>query len=92
MAALNEFRKFVNSPNTNAAFLANYLAEQKCCVIGVPKTIDGDLQVGSLLPITFGFDTATKIYAELVGNILQDTPSSRKYWHFIKEVKTEMKS
>ena len=76
--------------NTNAAILAEYLyaGVQKdgsgIQVIGVPKTIDGDLQVGSLLPISFGFDTATKIYAELVGNILQDTPSSRKYWHFIK--------
>jgi len=76
--------------NTNAAVLAEYLFENVHAdgrgvqVIGVPKTIDGDLQVGNLLPISFGFDTATKIYSELVGNILQDTPSSRKYWHFIK--------
>ncbi|MFA5880234.1 MAG: diphosphate--fructose-6-phosphate 1-phosphotransferase, partial [Candidatus Margulisiibacteriota bacterium] len=70
--------------NTNAAFLAEYLYPDGCAVVGVPKTIDGDLQIGALLPISFGFDTATKIYAELVGNILQDTPSSRKYWHFIK--------
>jgi pyrophosphate--fructose-6-phosphate 1-phosphotransferase len=69
--------------NTNAAVLAEYLYG-KVQVIGVPKTVDGDLQVGELLPISFGFDTATKIYAEMVGNILQDTPSSRKYWHFIK--------
>ena len=70
--------------NTNAAFIADYLAPHDCAVIGVPKTIDGDLQVGDLVPISFGFDTATKIYSEIVGNILQDTPSSRKYWHFIK--------
>lgn len=76
--------------NTNAAVLAEYLYQNVhengagVQVIGVPKTIDGDLQVDGLLPISFGFDTATKIYAELVGNILQDTPSSRKYWHFIK--------
>ncbi|MDR2431999.1 MAG: diphosphate--fructose-6-phosphate 1-phosphotransferase [Candidatus Margulisbacteria bacterium] len=76
--------------NTNAALLAEYLFAgvkkdgSGIQVIGVPKTIDGDLQAGRLLPISFGFDTATKIYAELVGNILQDTPSSRKYWHFIK--------
>ena len=76
--------------NTNAALLAEYLySEVKADgsgvqVIGVPKTIDGDLQVGDLLPISFGFDTATKIYAEMVGNILQDTRSSLKYWHFIK--------
>ncbi len=70
--------------NTNAAILAEALFSEKVQVIGVPKTIDGDLQAGSNLPISFGFDTATKIYAEMVGNILQDTPSSRKYWHFIK--------
>ena len=70
--------------NTNAAVLAEYLYDDGVQVIGVPKTIDGDLQVGDLIPISFGFDTATKTYAELVGNILQDTPSSRKYWHFIK--------
>ncbi len=70
--------------NTNAAILAEYLFDSGVQVIGCPKTIDGDLQIGDLLPISFGFDTATKIYAEMVGNILQDTPSSRKYWHFIK--------
>jgi pyrophosphate--fructose-6-phosphate 1-phosphotransferase len=76
--------------NTNAAVLAEYLFKNVHAdgrgvqVIGVPKTIDGDLQEETLLPISFGFDTATKTYAELVGNILQDTPSSRKYWHFIK--------
>ncbi|MBN1499885.1 MAG: diphosphate--fructose-6-phosphate 1-phosphotransferase [Spirochaetes bacterium] len=76
--------------NTNAAILAEYLSSDikedgsGVQVIGVPKTIDGDLQIGDLLPISFGFDTATKIYSELVGNILQDTPSSRKYWHFVK--------
>jgi len=70
--------------NTNAALLADHLKPQGCTVVGVPKTIDGDLQWGSALPISFGFDTATRIYAELVGNILQDTPSSRKYWHVVK--------
>jgi pyrophosphate--fructose-6-phosphate 1-phosphotransferase len=76
--------------NTNAAILAEFLAKGVKSdgggvqVIGAPKTIDGDLQIGDLLPISFGFDTATRIYAEMVGNILQDTPSSRKYWHFVK--------
>jgi diphosphate-dependent phosphofructokinase len=70
--------------NTNAAFLAEQLIDEGCSVIGVPKTIDGDLQIGAYLPISFGFDTATKTYSEMVGNILQDTPSSRKYWHFVK--------
>ena len=76
--------------NTNAAVLAEYLFKgvkadgSGVQVIGVPKTIDGDLQIGDLLPISFGFDTATKIYAEMVGNILQDTRSALKYWHFIK--------
>ena len=76
--------------NTNAAFLAESLFEgvhedgRGVQVIGVPKTIDGDLQVPGLLPISFGFDTAVKIYAGTVGNISQDTPSSRKYYHFVK--------
>ncbi|MGL4562937.1 MAG: diphosphate--fructose-6-phosphate 1-phosphotransferase [Brevinema sp.] len=70
--------------NTNAAILAELLQPQNVTVVGVPKTIDGDLQLGDLLPISFGFDTATKIYAEMVGNILQDTASSLKYWHFVK--------
>jgi diphosphate-dependent phosphofructokinase len=76
--------------NTNAAILAERLFGgikqdgSGVQVIGVPKTIDGDLQIGSLLPISFGFDTATKIYSALAGNILQDTRSSLKYWHFIK--------
>jgi len=76
--------------NTNAAVLAEFLFTGVKAdgagvqVIGVPKTIDGDLQIEGLLPISFGFDTATKIYSEMVGNILQDTRSSLKYWHFIK--------
>lgn len=76
--------------NTNAAILAEFLFSgikadgSGVQVIGAPKTIDGDLQVPGLLPISFGFDTATRIYAELAGNILQDTRSSLKYWHFIK--------
>jgi len=76
--------------NTNAAVLAESLFSgvkadgSGVQVIGVPKTIDGDLQVGDLLSISFGFDTATRIYGEMVGNILQDTSSSLKYWHFVK--------
>lgn len=70
--------------NTNAAMLAQRLKPLGCNVIGVPKTIDGDLQAGQQVPISFGFDTATKIYAEMVGNICQDTASSVKYWHFVK--------
>ena len=76
--------------NTNAAWLAEKLySEVKedgsgVQVIGVPKTIDGDLQLGDDLPISFGFDTATKIYSEQVGNILRDSSSSLKYWHFIR--------
>jgi len=76
--------------NTNAAVLAESLFSgvkadgSGVQVIGVPKTIDGDLQVGDLLAISFGFDTATRIYSEMVGNILQDTSSSLKYWHFVK--------
>ncbi len=76
--------------NTNAAVLAESLYSgvkadgSGVQVIGVPKTIDGDLQISDLLAISFGFDTATRIYSEMVGNILQDTSSSLKYWHFVK--------
>ncbi|MBR9700580.1 diphosphate--fructose-6-phosphate 1-phosphotransferase [Candidatus Woesearchaeota archaeon] len=70
--------------NTNAAILAEYLYQDGISVIGVPKTMDGDLQAGEYLPIPFGFDTATKVYGELVGNLLRDTTSSKKYWHVVR--------
>ncbi len=71
--------------NTNAAFLAKYFikSELQTKVIGVPKTIDGDLK-NEYIEISFGFDTATKLYSELIGNICRDVNSARKYWHFIK--------
>ncbi len=72
--------------NTNAAYTAEYLEQEgvECSVIGIPKTIDGDMAVGRLLPISFGYDTATKIFAELVGNLTKDAASAVKYWHFVK--------
>jgi pyrophosphate--fructose-6-phosphate 1-phosphotransferase len=72
--------------NTNAAFIAEYLEAQgiACSVIGIPKTIDGDMAAGKYLPISFGFDTATKIFSELVGNLNQDAASAVKYYHFVK--------
>ena len=71
--------------NTNACVLAEYYAAKKCGVqvIGCPKTIDGDLK-NDQIETSFGFDTATKTYAELIGNIERDCNSARKYWHFIK--------
>ncbi|MBN1241669.1 MAG: diphosphate--fructose-6-phosphate 1-phosphotransferase [Spirochaetales bacterium] len=71
--------------NTNAALLAEYFIKEGApvSVVGVPKTIDGDLK-NEYVETSFGFDTATKTYAELVGNIERDAASARKYWHFIK--------
>ena len=71
--------------NTNAALLAEFFASKGApiAVVGVPKTIDGDLK-NEVIETSFGFDTATKIYSELIGNICRDAASSRKYWHFIK--------
>ncbi len=71
--------------NTNAYFLHDYLLNSgvKCSVIGVPKTIDGDLKSKDV-EISFGFDTACKVYSEMIGNICIDARSSLKYWHFIK--------
>ena len=71
--------------NTNAAVLAEYMAAHGTGVqvIGCPKTIDGDLK-NAWIEVSFGFDTATKVYSELIGNIMRDANSARKYWHFIK--------
>ena len=71
--------------NTNACVLAEYYAAKNygVQVIGCPKTIDGDLK-NEQIETSFGFDTATKTYAELIGNIERDCNSARKYWHFIK--------
>lgn len=71
--------------NTNACVLAEYYAAKKygVQVIGCPKTIDGDLK-NAQIETSFGFDTATKTYSELIGNIERDCNSARKYWHFIK--------
>ena len=71
--------------NTNAALLAEWFVKHDTGiqVIGCPKTIDGDLK-NEQIEISFGFDTATKTYAELIGNIQRDANSAKKYWHFVK--------
>ena len=71
--------------NTNAAMLAEWFVKHDAGiqVIGCPKTIDGDLK-NDQIEISFGFDTATKTYAELIGNIQRDANSAKKYWHFVK--------
>jgi diphosphate-dependent phosphofructokinase len=71
--------------NTTAAILAEYFLAHACPagIIGVPKTIDGDLQ-NPYVAISFGFDTACKVYSELIGNIARDALSAKKYTHFIK--------
>ena len=71
--------------NTNACVLAEYYLQKKSGVqvIGCPKTIDGDLK-NKLIETSFGFDTACKVYSELIGNIMRDANSAKKYWHFIK--------
>ena len=71
--------------NTNACVLAEYYASINAGVqvIGCPKTIDGDLK-NDMIETSFGFDTACKVYSEVIGNIQRDCNSARKYWHFIK--------
>lgn len=71
--------------NTNACVLAEYYQSINAGiqVIGCPKTIDGDLK-NEMIEASFGFDTATKVYSEVIGNIQRDCNSARKYWHFIK--------
>jgi pyrophosphate--fructose-6-phosphate 1-phosphotransferase len=71
--------------NTNACVLAEYYSQNKTGiqVIGCPKTIDGDLK-NEMIETSFGFDTACKVYSELIGNIQRDANSAKKYWHFIR--------
>ena len=71
--------------NTNAAMLAEYLRAQgsKTIVVGVPKTIDGDMK-NEQIEASFGFDTACKTFSELIGNICRDATSAVKYWHFVR--------
>ena len=71
--------------NTNACVLAEYYAAINAGVqvVGCPKTIDGDLK-NEMIETSFGFDTACKVYSEVIGNIERDCNSARKYWHFIK--------
>lgn len=71
--------------NTNACVLAEYYKSINAGVqvIGCPKTIDGDLK-NDAIEASFGFDTATKVYSEVIGNIERDANSAKKYWHFIK--------
>jgi len=71
--------------NTNACVLAEYYLKKNCGiqVIGCPKTIDGDLK-NEMIETSFGFDTACKVYSELIGNIQRDANSAKKYWHFIR--------
>lgn len=71
--------------NTNAAFLAEYFLQNACktCVVGVPKTIDGDLKSDDV-EISFGFDTACKVFSEIIGNIAKDCLSAKKSYYFIK--------
>lgn len=71
--------------NTNAAFLAEYFKQKglSISVVGVPKTIDGDLK-NEYIEISFGYDTACKVYAEIIGNLAKDSLSAKKYYFFVK--------
>ena len=71
--------------NTNACLLAEYFAKKnsKCTVVGCPKTIDGDLK-NEHIEVSFGFDTATKVYSEAIGNLCTDAVSSKKYYYFVR--------
>lgn len=88
-AALHSYDALVviggDDSNTNGALLAEYLLDKgsKTTIIGIPKTIDGDLRSRDI-ELSFGFDSACKTYAELIGNICRDALSTRKYYHFIK--------
>ncbi|MCH9622066.1 MAG: Pyrophosphate--fructose 6-phosphate 1-phosphotransferase [Chlamydiia bacterium] len=71
--------------NTNAYMLSKFFGKEnaRCSVVGIPKTIDGDLK-GNGLEASFGFDTATKTYSSMIGNLCKDALSCKKYWFFVK--------
>ena len=71
--------------NTNACLLSEYFEKNssKCKVVGCPKTIDGDLK-NEHIPVSFGFDTATKTFCETIGNLCMDALSSRMYYYFVR--------
>ena len=69
---------------TNAIQLAHATLDLPCTIVGVPKTIDGDLRYPPYLPISFGFHSACDLYSQLVTNLIRDTQSTRKYWHIVK--------
>ncbi|BCR20636.1 diphosphate--fructose-6-phosphate 1-phosphotransferase [Borrelia miyamotoi] len=89
VALKNNFNAIIviggDDSNTNAALLAEFFKKRHydIQVIGVPKTIDADLR-NEHIQISFGFDSATKTYSELIGNLCRDAMSTRKYWHFVK--------
>ena len=89
VALKNNFNAIIviggDDSNTNAALLAEFFKKKQhdIQVIGVPKTIDADLK-NEHIQISFGFDSATKTYAELIGNLCRDSMSTQKYWHFVK--------
>jgi pyrophosphate--fructose-6-phosphate 1-phosphotransferase len=75
--------------NTNAAFLAHEMFQDEVLVIGVPKTIDGDIQVRDengevLCAMSFGFHTAARAFANEISNLCTDSTSDVKYWHICK--------
>ena len=71
--------------NTNACMLAEYFASKgsQVCVVGAPKTIDGDLK-NEFVPVSFGFDTACKTYSEMIGSLAMDALSTKKKYHFVR--------
>ncbi len=75
--------------NTNAAFLAQEMMADGVQILGVPKTIDGDIQVRDvdgkvLCAMSFGFHTAARAFATAIGNLCTDSSSDIKYWHICK--------
>jgi 6-phosphofructokinase len=70
---------------TDAAYLSEYFQERgiKTCVIGIPSSIDGNINE-KYVEVSIGFDTASKVYSQLIGNLMTDSSSASKYWYFIR--------
>merc|ERR1719276_329937 len=70
---------------TDCLYLAEYFEQNDAAtrVVMIPATVDGNIH-HDYFQTSIGFDTASKAYSQLIGNMLTDSASAIKYWYFIR--------
>jgi len=70
---------------TDALILSDYFLANKVktAIITVPASLDGNIS-HPLIEACVGFDTASKVYSQLIGNIMTDAASATKYWYLMR--------